>query len=130
MLKSLKLRLDSINEIALICSLASYHKKFTGYSLIKDLSTKLNKNISPSLIYPIIKRLESLNYVKKVGVGDRRKNFYSLTLKGRLFCNKTKYNFIALSKKITKLDIGTKIKTGNKKKKSRKSKTKKSRKEK
>ena len=125
-MSDIKFRLDSINEIALICTLADYHKKFTGYSLIKDMSIKLNKNVSSSLIYPLIKRLEALKYIRKIGVGNRRKNFYIMTLKGRIFCNKTKHSFIALSKRITRLGYrgGIKITNKNKKKikKSKKSK--------
>ena len=67
-----------------ICVLAAMLKGETyGYQLIKDVSEHIE--ISESTLYPILRRLESGNYlkVKTAEHNGRLRKYYSITSKGK-----------------------------------------------
>ena len=77
----------------------------TGYSLMKNLSKKLDKKISASHVYPFLKELKENYYVSLKHLG--REKIYTLTQTGTKFVNETllRFNTIiqeSLKRRLTK----------------------------
>lgn len=77
-----------------------------GYDIIKEISEKLDKKISPGEIYPFLKLLKKHGLIGIKVEGRRKKKIYSLTKKGRDFVKKSLNRFgnlisIAIEPKIT-----------------------------
>jgi DNA-binding PadR family transcriptional regulator len=61
-----------------------------GYSIINKFRERIGKEISPSLVYPFLKQLETKGLVKHkvVPVGEKERKIFELTLEGREFCTR------------------------------------------
>ncbi|MCL2477800.1 PadR family transcriptional regulator [Candidatus Bathycorpusculum sp.] len=59
-----------------------------GYQLITQFRTNLQKNISPSAVYPFLKQLETNGYLTHTTtlIGERQRKTCQLTPKGQDFC--------------------------------------------
>lgn len=82
-------KVDSLIKLHTLISLNNDKKH--GYELMKELESKLDREISASHIYPFLKELKenSLVNFKKVG----REKVYTLTPSGRKFVNQTLLKF-------------------------------------
>ncbi|MBI2675762.1 MAG: PadR family transcriptional regulator [Candidatus Aenigmarchaeota archaeon] len=56
-----------------------------GYELIKELSKRTGKKVSPAQVYPFLKELEKKRYIKAEKRGEREKKIYTLTTEGKRF---------------------------------------------
>ena len=81
---------DNIKDVCMICILSK--KEMHGYELKKEVEERLGKNISPAHIYPLLKKMEEEGYVKtKIDRnGGRVRKVYTLTKKGKEFCENMK----------------------------------------
>ncbi len=59
-----------------------------GYDLMKKLTEKLGKNVSPSQVYPFLESLEKEGIIKVTKTAERDKTIYEMTKKGRNFSNR------------------------------------------
>lgn len=59
-----------------------------GYSIISKFRKRINKEISPSLVYPFLNQLERKGLVKHSlkPVGEKKKKVFNLTEKGKELC--------------------------------------------
>ena len=69
-----------------------------GYSILNTFKKRLRKNISPSLVYPFLQRLEQKGLVKHAvkPVGEKERKVYELTDEGRDLCRRLFKHFAAL----------------------------------
>jgi len=69
-----------------------------GYSIIRRFKKRIGKDVSPSLVYPFLQRLQQKGLVKHglKRVGQREKKVYELTEKGDEFCRRLFKRFAAL----------------------------------
>lgn len=75
-----------VDNLVKLCTLLLLQgKPEHGYEIIKTLKEKLGKNASPGQIYPFLKKLQKLGYVKIKKTGSRDKKVYVLTKSGRIF---------------------------------------------
>ena len=79
----MKLRVDSLARLYVLLLLQGGKKH--GYELIKLIRERTGKTVSPGQIYPFLKKLEKLGYVKGEQGGGREKKSYNLTKTGRIF---------------------------------------------
>lgn len=75
-----------------------YERPRHGYSILTIFRERLRKNISPSLVYPFLQRLEQKGLVKYTiqPVGEKEKKVYELTNKGKELCGRLFKRFAAL----------------------------------
>lgn len=61
-----------------------------GYEIISKMESRLGQKVSPSLVYPFLKILESNNLVtfEEKSSGKRARNIYSLSTRGKTLCNR------------------------------------------
>ena len=61
-----------------------------GYEVINEIRSRLGQSVSPSLVYPFLKLLESNGLVssKEKSTGMRSRNVYALSPKGKSLCNR------------------------------------------
>jgi DNA-binding PadR family transcriptional regulator len=61
-----------------------------GYKIIDRFRKRLKKDISPSLVYPFLQRLESKGLVKQIviPIGEKEKKVYELTDEGNELCHR------------------------------------------
>lgn len=78
-----EVRID--NLVKLYALLLLQGKPKHGYEIIKTIKEKIGKNASPGQIYPFLKKLQKLGYVKIRKVGTRDKKVYVLTKSGESF---------------------------------------------
>ena len=59
-----------------------------GYSIISRFKKRVNKEISPSLVYPFLQQLEDKGYVKHTTqkIGEKERKIFELTEDGKLLC--------------------------------------------
>ena len=59
-----------------------------GYSIINHFKKRLQKKVSPSLVYPFLQQLEQKGLVShtKKPVGEKERKVFELTLEGRELC--------------------------------------------
>ena len=59
-----------------------------GYKIINEFKKRVRKEISPSLVYPFLQKLEKGGFVKHISkmTGTREKKMYELTDEGRSLC--------------------------------------------
>jgi DNA-binding PadR family transcriptional regulator len=59
-----------------------------GYSIISRFKKRVNKEVSPSLVYPFLQQLEDKGYVKHTNqmVGEKERKIFELTEDGRQLC--------------------------------------------
>ncbi|MEM2892989.1 MAG: PadR family transcriptional regulator [Candidatus Bathyarchaeia archaeon] len=59
-----------------------------GYSILNRFKKKVGKEVSPSLVYPFLQKLEEKGLVKHTmrPVGKKRKKVFELTREGRELC--------------------------------------------
>ena len=75
-----------ITNMAKFCTLLLLNfKPMHGYEMIKELSLKLGKKVSPGQIYPFLQNLEKNHYIEPGKTGEREKKQYHLTPKGKKF---------------------------------------------
>ncbi|MFQ6081338.1 MAG: helix-turn-helix transcriptional regulator, partial [Candidatus Bathyarchaeia archaeon] len=69
-----------------------------GYSIISRFKRRIGKEVSPSLVYPFLQRLEQGGLVKHVikHVGEKEKKVYELTEEGKELCRRLFKRFAAL----------------------------------
>ena len=69
-----------------------------GYSVISKFRKRIGKEISPSLVYPFLSRLETKSLVRHVvkPVGEKKKKVFELTEKGKELCKTLFKRFSAL----------------------------------
>lgn len=68
-------------------------KEKHGYDIIKEISNKTGKKVSPGQIYPFLKLLESEGYIVSGKLEERDKKQYRLTREGREFVNRMLVRF-------------------------------------
>ncbi len=56
-----------------------------GYEIIKEISDRTEKKVSPGQIYPFLKLLEKRGYIKSGERKEREKKQYKLTKEGKAF---------------------------------------------
>lgn len=61
-----------------------------GYGILSRFRKRLGKKISPSLVYPFLKRLEEKGLVKHTDkpVGEKERKIFELTEEGTRFCTR------------------------------------------
>ena len=59
-----------------------------GYKIINEFKKRVRKEVSPSLVYPFLQKLEKGGFVKHISrmTGTREKKMYELTDEGRSLC--------------------------------------------
>jgi len=69
-----------------------------GYGIISKFRERLGKEISPSLVYPFLQRLEEKGLVNynAIPVGEKERKVYELTEEGRELCGRLFKRFAAL----------------------------------
>ena len=67
-----------------------YEAPAHGYSIISKFRKRVGKEISPSLVYPFLKKLEEKGYVTHTDnpVGEKERKIFELTEEGRLLCTR------------------------------------------
>ena len=67
-----------------------YEAPAHGYSIISKFRKRVGKEISPSLVYPFLKKLEEKGYVTHTDnpVGEKKRKIFELTEEGRLLCTR------------------------------------------
>jgi len=75
-----------------------YEEPSHGYSILSKFRKRLKKNISPSLVYPFLQRLEEKGLVKYTiqPIGKKERKVYELTEEGRDLCRRLFKRFAAL----------------------------------
>ena len=70
-----------------------------GYGMIRAFKQRTGKTLSAGTLYPFLQGLESKGFVgkKDVSTGKRPKIVYSLTRKGRSFCDRLFKRFAAIT---------------------------------
>ena len=70
----------------------------TGYEIMNEISRRLGKKVSPSIVYPFLKSLERKKLIlpKTMSTGDRERNVNSLTASGRAMCARLFRQFTSL----------------------------------
>lgn len=65
-----------------------YEGPVHGYSIISRFKKRVNKEISPSLVYPFLQQLEEKKLVKHTTelVGEKERKIFELTEQGRELC--------------------------------------------
>ncbi len=82
-------RVKVTNMIKLAALLYLYSRPMHGYDLIKQLGTKMGRNISASQVYPFLKLLSRNGFVRHSKEGGRDKKKYTLTKEGKNFVKST-----------------------------------------
>ena len=61
-----------------------------GYEIMSSIEQRLGRTASPGMVYPFLKLLEGQGYVssKSQNVGRKARKVYSLTARGKSFCDK------------------------------------------
>ena len=61
-----------------------------GYRIINEFQKRMQKKISPSLVYPFLQKLEEGRFAKKTSqmTGERERKIYALTDEGRALCER------------------------------------------
>jgi DNA-binding PadR family transcriptional regulator len=75
-----------------------YEGPHHGYSIISKFKKRIGKDVSPSLVYPFLSRLEKKGLVKHSlkPVGEKKKKVFELTAKGKELCKTLFKRFSAL----------------------------------
>lgn len=75
-----------------------YEEPIHGYGLRLKFKKRLGKNVSYSLIYPYLSKLEKKDYlrIEMANVGQKEKKLYHLTSKGKNFAEKMFHRFSRL----------------------------------
>jgi DNA-binding PadR family transcriptional regulator len=65
-----------------------YEEPSHGYKIINEFKKRVRKEVSPSLVYPFLQKLEKGGFVKHISkmTGTREKKMYELTDEGRSLC--------------------------------------------
>lgn len=69
-----------------------------GYSILRKFKERRGKEVSPSLVYPFLQRLEKRGLLKHTvkRVGEKEKKVYELTEEGKKLCVRLFKRFAAL----------------------------------
>ena len=78
-----KIKITSFSRLYALILLSQSPKH--GYELIKEVGTAFSKKVSAGEIYPFLKKLRALNYIKVDERGDRDMKKYVLTKEGKMF---------------------------------------------
>jgi DNA-binding PadR family transcriptional regulator len=75
-----------------------YESPKTGYEIMTEISQRLGKKVSPSIVYPFLKSLERKKFIspKTMSTGDRERNVNSLTGSGRAMASRLFKQFTSL----------------------------------
>jgi DNA-binding PadR family transcriptional regulator len=75
-----------------------YEGPHHGYSIISKFKKRIGKDVSPSLVYPFLSRLEKRGLVKHSlkPVGEKKKKVFELTDRGKELCKTLFKRFSAL----------------------------------
>jgi DNA-binding PadR family transcriptional regulator len=65
-----------------------YESPAHGYSIINRFKKRVNKEVSPSLVYPFLQQLEEKGLVKHSikPIGEKEKKIFELTQEGKELC--------------------------------------------
>ncbi|MFQ6124814.1 MAG: PadR family transcriptional regulator [Candidatus Heimdallarchaeota archaeon] len=79
-------------------SLLLYERPRHGYGILNEFKKRLGKDVSPSLVYPFLQKLQDRGLVKFdiKRVGKKEKKEYTLTEEGNTLCEKLFRRFAAL----------------------------------
>ena len=71
-------------QILLLLYEAPHH----GYKILSEFKQRIGKDISPSLVYPFLQKLQERGLVKQTikKIGKKEKKEYTLTAQGRELC--------------------------------------------
>lgn len=78
-----------------------------GYELMKKLTKKIGKNVSPSQVYPFLESLEKEGIIKVTKTAERDKTIYEITKKGIDFAD----NILERAEDLFEVALGSKIKS-------------------
>lgn len=69
-----------------------------GYSILSNFRKRVGKEVSPSLVYPFLRRLEQKGLVKRTDkpVGEKERKIFELTEEGRTLCTRLFKRFASL----------------------------------
>jgi len=75
-----------------------YEKPVHGYEIINKFRKAVGKEVSPSLVYPFLKKLEQKNLVKHTlkPIGAKKRKIFELTEEGRQFSEQLFKRFSSL----------------------------------
>ncbi len=67
-----------------------YESPTHGYSILRKFKKRVGKEISPSLVYPFLRKLEKQGLVKYTvkPVGEKERKIFELTEEGRALCKR------------------------------------------
>ncbi|MBU0667229.1 MAG: PadR family transcriptional regulator [Nanoarchaeota archaeon] len=91
-----KINVSNMIKFYTLCLLSTGPKH--GYEIIKETTTKLDRNVSASQIYPFLKILQKNELIETKQLGKRDKKRYVLTQKGEKFVRVTMNKFGELIK--------------------------------
>jgi DNA-binding PadR family transcriptional regulator len=65
-----------------------YEKPMHGYAILEALQERLGRNVGTALVYPFLAQMSAAGYLtsRAERTGKRRRTVYSLTRKGKRFC--------------------------------------------
>jgi len=69
-----------------------------GYSILSNFRKRVGKEVSPSLVYPFLRRLEQKGLVQHTDkpVGEKERKIFELTEEGRALCTRLFKRFASL----------------------------------
>lgn len=69
-----------------------------GYSILSNFRKRVGKEVSPSLVYPFLRRLEQKGLVKHTDkpIGEKERKIFELTEEGRVWCTRLFKRFASL----------------------------------
>ncbi|MHA1733145.1 MAG: PadR family transcriptional regulator [Promethearchaeota archaeon] len=67
-----------------------YEGPVHGYKIMRRFKKRLKKNVSPSLVYPFLQKLEGRGYVEHEiqPVGEKERKVFKLTTSGKALCER------------------------------------------
>ncbi len=75
-----------------------YEQPRHGYSILSEFRKRMDKEVSPSLVYPFLQLLQEKGLVTStvIKVGMKAKKVYTLTKEGRMLCERLFKRFATL----------------------------------
>ncbi len=82
-MKSKNIKIESLTKFTIMLLLEN--GPVHGYEIIKYVSSRTGKRLSPSQVYPFLRQLEARGYVSRDSSGTRQRTDYKLTANGKDF---------------------------------------------
>ena len=75
-----------------------YEEPTHGYGILSKFKKRLGKEVSPSLVYPFLQKLEKRGLVRRSieHIGEKERKVYELTEEGKRLCTRLFKRFAAL----------------------------------